>query len=172
MKEQTCGSHGVQLFGRGNPDGGDVRRAGLGFDAGPADLKILRCADRTRPRQNGISGSDGGNESMLQYAELADQALLLLLTQTGIAASPQKAVPAPGPDEKTFDSFFLGARGSRGVDDVHAETVEYLSLLPIRETNDEAFTGFVLRRLGLDAEAPQSGQESRTKMLGPMLENE
>ena len=109
---------------------------------------------------------------MLQYAELADQALLLILTQTSVAASSQKAVPAPGPDKKTFDSFFLGARGSRGINDVHAETLEYLSLLPIRETNDEAFTGFVLRRLSLDAEAPQSGQTSRTKMSGLMLKNE
>ena len=50
---------------------------------------------------------------MFQYAEFADEALLLLLAQTAVATASQQVVPAPSPDEKAFDRFRLGARGTR-----------------------------------------------------------
>ena len=92
----------------------------------------------------------------LKDKELANQSLLLFTAQPAVAPAPQKPMPTPSPNHQPIHRFLRGLGQPRGLYDVEAELVEYVSMFIIREANNYELPNSVLGRLGLYLQPSES----------------
>ena len=124
----------------------------------PGNLEIMGRVQRTGPARDGIQGPQRREQVPLQHDKLADQPLLLPVAQTVLPTAPQKPMPPPGPGEKPLHRLLLG-RGERGgLDDVLTESEKDLSLLRVRQTDDDPLVRGAVRRLHLHAQPAKRRQ--------------
>ena len=130
----------------------------LRLDVDPGDLEVVRRIQRTGPAPDGIQRAKLGKHVPLQYDQFADQSPLLVIPEALVAATLEKPVPPPSPREEPLHGLFFGLRQRRGVDDVSTEADKDVSLLGVRQPDDDPLVRSTVCELRLDPQAAESRQ--------------
>ena len=93
-----------------------------------------------------------------QHDQFADQSPLLVIAETLVAAALEKPVPPPRAREEPVHGLLFSLRQRRGVDDVSTEPEENVSLLWVRQPDDNPFVRSTVYGLSLDLQAAESRQ--------------
>ena len=124
----------------------------------PGDLEVVRRIQRTGPAPDGIQRAKRGKQVPLQHDQFADQSPLLVIPESLVAATLEKPVPPPSAREEPLHGLLFGLRQHRGVDDVSTEPEKDVSLLGVRQPDDDPFVRSAVCRLRLDPQAAESRQ--------------
>ena len=169
MEEEACIVGRIKLLSGGDWKLRRQRGTSLGFHAYEPDPEVLRRSERPHPTLHSPGSANRGKKVPFQDKELADQSLLLFTTQPAVASAPQKPVPPPSPHHQPIDRFLRGLGQPRGLYDVEAKLVEYISVFTIREANNDEVPNPVLGRLRFYLQPRQGRQAMRRTTIGVVL---